>query len=144
MRLIFEPDSLRQNELGTVTATIYWDFGGHHYPAYMHRDFALVVVDWWMQAVGALYNDGQEHSAVVRFMDTSAVLHLKMEADSEQVTCFDELRRPSLQEQVELSELKAQLEKIVTQILYACQQRQIVGPNLEALQKWQPCFSLRD
>jgi hypothetical protein len=50
------PDSLAQSKRGTVTGGIYWKIGDHCFPEFGWNDFALILINAWMESVMRLIN----------------------------------------------------------------------------------------
>ncbi|XXX75804.1 hypothetical protein WMF30_49960 [Sorangium sp. So ce134] len=68
MRIVFDPSTLHQSKMGSVTGVVYFDFGPEQrFPVVGWNDFVVVVAGWWLAALNQITRTGGE--IVLRFMD---------------------------------------------------------------------------
>jgi hypothetical protein len=68
MRILFDPNTLQQSKMGSVTGVVYFEFNPDlQFPTAGWNDFVVVVANWWRVALEQI-SEGQAE-ADFRFMD---------------------------------------------------------------------------
>jgi hypothetical protein len=68
VRIVFDPETLHQSKMGSVTGVVYFEFGpGRRFPCVGWNDFVVVLAGWWMAALEKLVEGQSEVD--FRFMD---------------------------------------------------------------------------
>lgn len=73
--LRIHPGGLSSSGRGTIHGPIWCEHGAAAFPGLAWNDFPVVVLGWWLEAVGILL-DGRSRSATVHFMDGPYKVHL--------------------------------------------------------------------
>jgi hypothetical protein len=68
MRIVFDPNTLHQSKMGSVTGVVYFDFDANRqFPMAGWNDVVVVVATWWIDAFRQIV--GGQIGAEFLFMD---------------------------------------------------------------------------
>jgi hypothetical protein len=137
MQIIFDPNTIHQSKLGSVTGVVYFDFGlDQQFPIAGWNDFVVVLASWWLDALDDIA-DGRAETTL-RFMDGpywitivpqgSALLLLK---------CVEDRRNSGLayETSVKLADLEVELIKFARSVVQACSRKLIESADLDDLKR---------
>jgi hypothetical protein len=133
--LIFDPATLRQGAMGSITGVIYYDFGaGRQFPEAGWNDFVVVILNWWIEALQQVtagsepvrfcFMDGPYRMTAVLQSDDSLLLSC-IEDRREVEVLFDVL--------VDVRDLRRELTAVAQRVSRACASAGIESSDLNEL-----------
>ncbi|KRR20798.1 hypothetical protein CQ14_26225 [Bradyrhizobium lablabi] len=137
MRIVFDPKTLHQSKMGSVTAVVYFDFGGERqFPGAGWSDFVVVVVNWWLAALDRICQG--EIETELRFMDGSYwVVVVAQDGANLLLRCTG--GRQDAEEVYEvvvrLRDLRSELNNLASKVSQACAMAGIQSVDLDHLRK---------
>ena len=122
MRIAFDPNTLHQSKMGSVTAVVYFDFGGkRQFPGARRSDFVIVVVNWWLAALDRISQGAVETK--LRFMDGPYwIVIVVQEGASLLLRCTDDRRDAEVVYEVVVAveDLRRELTNLASEVSQAC------------------------
>ena len=138
MRIVFDPTSIHQSRLGSVTGVVYYDFGGdQQFPIAGWNDFVVVVANWWLAALEGMTHGTNETR--LRFMDGPYWITVVSQGGSAVLLrCVEERTRASVVNEVivEVDALSRSLKKLANDVSRACAEAHIESHDLDNLRKY--------
>src|SRR5262245_7151666 len=139
MRIVFDPRTLRQSKMGSVTAIVYFDFGAdRQFPVADWNDFVVVIAGWWLEALQAVERGQVE--AELRFMDGPYWITAIRAGASLQLRCIEDRgsAAKSYEASVDAEEFRRELMGFVRDVAAACVAAGIQSPDLAPLKRFLP------
>ena len=130
------PESFAQSRRGNVTGGIYWKVGDQCFPEYGWNDFALVLINAWIESVMRLINQ-ESTSEILHFMD--GPFFMRFVSQKKIITCQFIESRHNDREIIEIQwagsadQLFQALFNVAQTISQACQDFNHIEPDLQLL-----------
>lgn len=134
--IVFEPDTLRQSKMGSVTGVVYFVFGpGVQFPIAGWNDFVVVVANWWRVALDKISSEQAEVDLL--FMDgpyriTAISLGTKL-----LLRCIEDRQGAGLVHEIVVvaADLKRELHTFASNVSAACKAVGIDSADLDELRR---------
>jgi hypothetical protein len=139
MQIFFDPSTLIQSKMGSVTGVIYFDFGsGRKFPSEGWNDFVVVILNWWMAAVQKIVQRGEK--AELRFMDGPYWISAVPQGPIVLLRCTEDRDGAGVLYEVAvgIEDLKRELLTFARQLSSACAQANIQAAELSEIKKALP------
>jgi len=137
MRIVFDPNTLHQSKMGSVTGVVYFDFGGkRQFPGAGWSDFVIVIVNWWLAALDRIYQGDVETQ--LRFMDGAyRIVVVAQEGASLLLRCIEDRRdgEDVYEVIVGLRDLRCELIDLASKVSQACASVGIESVDLDHLRR---------
>jgi hypothetical protein len=137
MRIVFDPNTLHQSKMGSVTGVVYFDFGGgRQFPAAGWSDFVIIVVSWWLAALDRISQGGVETE--LHFMDGPYWIVMVAQTGAKLLLRCSENRRDAeavYEVVVGWGDLRRQLTNLASEVSQACARAGIESADLDHLRR---------
>jgi hypothetical protein len=138
MQIFFDPSTLSQSKMGSVTGVVYFDFGsGRKFPGEGWNDFVAVILSWWMVALQKI-QAGEK--AELRFMDGPYWISTVPQGPIVLLRCTEDRNGAGVLYEVAvgIEDLKRELLTFARQLSSACAQANIQAAELGEIKKYLP------
>lgn len=132
MRIFFDPNTLRQSRLGSITGVVYFDFGvERQFPSLGWNDFVVVLASWWMVGLKEVTERASE--VKLRFMDGPYWITVVSQDGGVFLRCTEDRRGAGVvyEFKVELSDLTGEIFTFARNVSDACKTAGITSVDLE-------------
>ena len=139
MRIFFDPDTLHQSKMGSVTGVVYFEFSpDRHFPSVGWNDFVVVLATWWMAALEKLV-EGQSKVDFL-FVDGPYWITATFQGTCVLLQCTQDRRGADLPYEVvvQMDDLKRQLLTFARNASAACKGARIQSTDLDGLRRLLP------
>jgi hypothetical protein len=140
VQIVFDPGTLHQSKMGSITGVVYFDFGsGRQFPAAGWNDFVVVVSGWWLAAVHDLDRGSVE--SVLHFMDGPYWINAVADGPRVLLRCTGGRAHSEVlhyEVLVEMEELRHKLTAFAMQVSKACTKANIKSADLDGLRTQLP------
>jgi hypothetical protein len=137
MRIVFDPNTLHQSKMGSVTGVVYFDFGAkRQFPVTGWSDFVIVVVNWWLAALDCISHGGMETE--LRFMDGPYwIAVVAQEGANLLLRCTEDRRDAGVVYEVVVGvgDLRRELTDLAGEVSQACARAGIESADLDHLRR---------
>ena len=134
MRVLFDPDTLRQGKRGSVTGVVYFEFSPEvQFPVAGWNDFVIIVASWWRAALEQISHGQAE--AELRFMDGPYWITAVPQGTNLRLLCIEDRRDVGLVYEVvvQVEDLKRELRTFARDLSVACKAAGIESADLDEL-----------
>jgi hypothetical protein len=137
MRIAFDPSTLHQSKMGSVTGVVYFDFGGkRQFPIAGWNDFVIVIGNWWLAALDRISQGAAESE--LRFMDGPYwIVIVAQEGANLLMRCTEDRQDAGVvyEEVVGLGDLRRELINLASEVSQACAKTGIESVELDDLRR---------
>jgi hypothetical protein len=140
MRIVFDATTLHQSKGGSITAGVYFDFGGaQEFPVRGWDDFVVVIAGWWLSALTQVGRGMGETG--LRFMDGPYWVAVRVQDDTRLLLRCIEDRKGAGQlfaAEVGAKDLTREVRSFARDVARACADAGFDSPDLSALARRLP------
>src|SRR5262245_54115149 len=133
VRIVFDPTTLHQSRMGSITAIVFFDLGpDKQFPGIGWNDFVVVVASWWLAAVEQVARGALR--AELRFMDGPYwITILRAEGSAVRLQCYEERTTPQVVNEtvVNIEDLSRELREFSSAVSLACARVHFESPDLD-------------
>jgi hypothetical protein len=134
MKIVFDPSTLHQSRMGSITAVVYFEFEPtRQFPAAGWNDFVVVVAGWWIEALKQVCAGKAE--AKFRFMDGPYWIGAAPQGRSLLLHCVEDRKDAGLvyEDVIQVDELRRELLTLIQSVSAACRKAGMESRDLDAL-----------
>jgi len=134
MRILFDPNTLRQSRSGSITGVVYFEFGPERqFPSRGWNDFVVVLASWWLVAVKEITEGTSE--VKLRFMDGPYWITVVSQEGALFLRCTEDQRGAVVvyEIKVELGNLIGEIFTFARNVSNACKTAGISSVDLDNL-----------
>jgi hypothetical protein len=139
MRILFDPNTLQQSQMGSVTGVVYFEFNPDlQFPLAGWNDFVVVVANWWRAALKQI-SEGQAEADFL-FMDGPYWISAVSRGTNLLLRCVEDRGGAGLVYEVvvQVDDLKRELITFARDVSVACKAAGIESTDLDELRSHLP------
>ncbi len=132
MRISFDPSTLRQSWLGSITGVVYFEFNPERqFPSLGWNDFIVVLASWWIVALKEITEGASE--VKLRFMDGPYWITVVSQEGGLLLRCTEDRRGAGVvyEPRVKLSDLTGEIFTFARRVSDACKMAGISSVDLD-------------
>jgi len=131
VRICFDPSTLHQSRLGSITGVVYFEFDPERqFPSLGWNDFVVVLGSWWIVALREITEGASE--VKLRFMDGPYWITVASHEGEAVLRCTEERRGAGVtyEAKVKLIDLTAEIFSYASKVSDACRAAGISSTDL--------------
>jgi hypothetical protein len=132
VRISFDPSTLRQSRLGSISGVVYFEFNPERqFPSLGWNDFVVVLASWWMVALKEITEGASE--VKLRFMDGPYWITVVSQEGELLLRCTEDRRGAGVvyELRVKLSDLTGEIFTFARKVSDACKTAGINSVDLD-------------
>jgi hypothetical protein len=138
MQIVFDPSTVRQSKIGSITGVVYFDFdSGRGFPGVGWNDFVVVILNWWIAALQKIL---QGEKAELRFMDGPYWISVVPQGPTILLQCTEDRDGAGVLYEVDvgIESFKRELLSFARRLWNAYRQANIQASELDEIKKYLP------
>jgi hypothetical protein len=132
VRISFDPSTLHQSRLGSITGVVYFEFDPERqFPSLGWNDFVVVLASWWMVALKEITEGASE--VKLRFMNGPYWITVVSQEGELLLRCTEDRRGAGVMYElrVKLSDLTGEIFTFARKVSNACKTAGISSVDLD-------------
>jgi len=134
MKIVFDPSTLHQSTMGSITAVVYFEFGQvRQFPGKGWNDFVVVIAGWWFETLKQISEGKTE--AKFRFMDGPYWINAALQGSCLLLHCIEDRSDagPVYEDMISIEEFRHELLTLAQSVSFACKKAGFKSRDLDGL-----------
>jgi hypothetical protein len=139
LRICFDPSTLHQSRLGSITAVVYFEFDPERqFPSLGWNDFVVVIGSWWIVALREITEGASE--VKLHFMDGPYWITVASHEGDAILRCTEDRQSAGVvyEAKVKLIDLAAEIFSYARKVSDACKEAGISSADLDGMRTGLP------